>query len=462
MAAETVRLIARRLRRCALLLLFAAPLHAQAPALSVPVSVDTLPNGLVLIVHEDHTIPVVAVNTWYHVGSGDEKPGRTGFAHLFEHLMFMGSEHAEYPAFDRLLEAAGGDNNASTGEDRTNYFESGPANALPLMLWLDADRMGWLLPTMTAEKVDLQRDVVKNERRESYDNEPYGHAEEAIRAMRYPAGHPYSWPVIGSMTDLSAASLEDVKQFFRQFYAPNNASLVVAGDVQTAEVRRLVRQYFGDIPRGPDTPRSTAAPTTVARDTAAVLEDKVELPRLYYTWASAPQLSDDDLALDLLASILTGDKNGRLTQALVFGSAIASDVNADEQGMRLSGDFSIEATASPGHALAELQPVIEQQLRAVATTPPTDRELEQAKNTIEASFLRRMERVDSKADMLNRYYSTVGQADYFGRLLARYRSVTAADIQRVAREYLGRPRVTLSIVPAGHRDLAAKSVEAQP
>ncbi|HTO74394.1 MAG TPA: pitrilysin family protein, partial [Gemmatimonadales bacterium] len=321
---------------------------------------------------------------------------------------------------------------------------------------------GWLLPTMTAEKVDLQRDVVKNERRESYDNEPYGRAEETIRAMRYPAGHPYSWPVIGSMTDLSAASLEDVKEFFRHYYAPNNASLVVAGDVQTAEVRRLVRQYFAEIPRGPDTPRSTAAPTSIARDTAAVLEDKVELPRLYYTWASSSELTDDDLALDLLAFILTGSKNGRLTQALVFGSGLASDVSADEQGMRLSGDFSIEATASVGHTLAEIQPVIEQQLRLLATTPPTDRELEQAKNTIEAAFLRRLERVDSKADLLNRYYSSQGQPDYFSQLLARYRAVTPADIQRVVRDYLTRPRVTLSIVPPGHQDWAAKKLEAQP
>jgi zinc protease len=446
----------------ALTALAVLPLAAQAPTLSVPVSVDTLPNGLVLIVHEDHSVPIVAVNTWYHVGSGDEKPGRTGFAHLFEHLMFMGSEHAEYPAFDRLLEAAGGDNNASTSEDWTNYFESGPSNALPLMLWLDSDRMGWLLPTMTSAKVDLQRDVVKNERRESYENEPYGLAEETILAMRYPAGHPYSWPVVGSMADLSAASLEDVKDFFRQHYVPNNASLVVAGDVQTADVRRLVRQYFADIPRGPDTPRSTAPPAAIAHDTAAVLQDKVELPRLYYTWASVPSLSADEPALDLLASILTGQKNGRLTQALVFDAAVASDVYADQQGKRLAGDFVIVATARPKHGLADLQPIIEQQIRRLASEPPSDRELDQAKNTVEAAFLRRLERVGRTANELNGYYSRIGQADYFATLLARYRAVTPAEIQRVARQYLIQPRVTLSIVPESRPDLAAKSQEVQP
>ena len=194
---------------------------AQGRKLSVPYTLDSLPNGLTVIVHEDHAVPIVTVNIWYHVGSSDEKPGRTGFAHLFEHLMFMGSEHAEYPTFDRLLEAAGANNNASTNNDVTDYYESGPSSALPLMLWLDADRMGWLLPTMDKPKVDLQRDVVKNERRQSVENRPYGLVEDHLPQLAYPAGHPYSWSVIGSMADLSAASVEDVKDFFRRDYAPN-------------------------------------------------------------------------------------------------------------------------------------------------------------------------------------------------------------------------------------------------
>jgi len=331
-----------------------------------------------------------------------------------------------------------------------------------LMLWLDSDRLGWLLPTMTAAKVDLQRDVVKNERRQSYDNEPYGHAEETILAMRYPDGHPYSWPVIGSMTDLSAASVEDVKDFFRHHYTPDNASLVIAGDVNTDTVRQLVTRYFGDIPRGPATPRSTAAPVGIAHDTAAVLEDKVELARMYYNWASVPALATDEPALDLLASILTGAKNGRLTQALVYHAAVASDVQAFQDGRRLSGDFAIDATARPGTPLTALQPLIEQEIRKLADTPPTDRELDQAKNAIEGRFLRRLELVSRKADLLNRYYSLTGQPDYFSTHLARYRAVTPADIQRVARQYLLQPRVTLSVVPEGHPELAAKAAEVRP
>jgi zinc protease len=224
--------------------------HALAPValaaqarVTVPYTIDTLANGLTLIVHEDHSVPIVSTNVWYRVGSGDEQPGRTGFAHLFEHLMFMGSEHAPYPAFDRMLEAVGANNNGSTWYDRTNYFEEGPSNSLALMLWLEADRMGWFLPTMDSAKLDLQRDVVKNERRQSYENQPYGLADETILRMVYPAGHPYSWPTIGSMADLSAATLEDTRTFFRKYYAPNNAAIVIAGDVKTPDVRALVRRY---------------------------------------------------------------------------------------------------------------------------------------------------------------------------------------------------------------------------
>ncbi len=442
--------------------LLAPPAVAQAPALRVPVTVDTLPNGLTVIVHEDHSVPTVAVNVWYHVGSGDEKAGRTGFAHLFEHLMFMGSQNAEYPAFDRLLEGAGANNNGSTTEDRTNYYEWGPATALPLMLWLEADRMGWLLPTMTGEKVDLQRDVVKNERRQSYENQPYGLSTETILGMLYPARHPYSWPVIGSMADLSAASVEDVKDFFRRYYAPNNASLVVAGDVQPAEVLRLARQYFSEIPRGPAIERTTAAPVTLARDTAAVLEDRVQLARLYYVWPTVAGLTPDDAPLELLAYLLAGEKNSRLTEALVHNDQTASSVWAYQDGKRIGGDFWVVATAKPEQALTVLQPTIDRELRRLAAEGPTARELEQAVNALEASFLRRIETVNGKADMLNGYFVRTGHADGFAADLARYRAVTAADIQRVATRYLTLPRVTLSVVPQGKPELAAKPVEGTP
>src|SRR5258708_6413674 len=278
----------------------------SAQAIRVPYQTFTLPNGLQVILHEDHSVSVVAVNTWYLVGSADEAPGRTGFAHLFEHIMFMGSQHVPTGAFDRLLEAAGADNNGSTTEDRTNYYEDGPANALPLMLYLDADRMGFLLPEMTADKVDLQRGVVQNERRQSYENRPYGLAEENILERLYPTNHPYHWPVIGSMADLQAATLEDVRQFFRTYYTPNNATLAIAGDITAQDARQLVQRYFGDIPRGPAVTRTPPPPVPVAGVVRAVLEDRVQLPRVYEACHTVKAVSPDDAPVDVLANVLAG------------------------------------------------------------------------------------------------------------------------------------------------------------
>ncbi len=438
-------------------LLAPALLGAQATRLRVPATVDTLPNGLTLIVHEDHSVPRVVTNVWYRVGSGDERPGRTGFAHLFEHLMFMGSENAAYPAFDRLLEGAGASNNGSTTEDRTNYYEWGPSNSLPLMLWLEADRMGWLLPTMDSAKVDAQRDIVKNERRQSYENQPYGIAGDILPPALYPKGHPYSWPVIGSMTDLSAASLEDVKEFFRRNYAPNNAAIVVAGAVNTDSVRRLVRQYFSAIPRGPAITRPAPAKFTV-RDTAIVAEDRVQLPRLYLAWHSVDNNHKDAAPLDLLSYLLSGARNSRLTNALVYQREIASSVSAFSDAKRLDGDFSITATARPGQGLDSLKVAIERELNRLATEGPTSRELEQAKNARESSFLNQLEFIQSKADQLNEYAYFQGTPDYFQKDLDQLRAVTADDIKRVITAYLKGPRVMLSIVPTGKRELAATRV----
>ena len=431
------------------------PLAAQSAALHLPYTIDTLPNGLTLIIHEDHSVPTVAVNTWFHVGSGDERVGRTGFAHLFEHLMFMGSEHAPYPMFDRLLEAAGADNNGSTTEDRTNYYESGPRTALPLMLWLDADRMGWLVNTMDSAKVDLQRDVVKNERRERLENAPYGVARDHLPGAMYPAGHPYSWPVIGSMVDLSAASVEDVRNFFRMYYAPNNATLVVAGDVDPAEVRRLVRQDYGEIPRGPAPDRPPTPAFALRRDTVLVLEDHVQLPRIYLDWHTVRAYTPDDPALNILAYILTGAKNGRLTQALVHDAQVATNVFAGQDGKLRDGDFSVISTAKPGIPLDTLQHIIDRELARLVAEGPTTRELDQAKNALEADQLRSLENVLAKADQLNYYYYFTGNPDYLAQDLAHMRAVTAADVQRVARQYLEAPRVTLSVVPEGKKELAA-------
>ncbi len=431
-------------------------LSAQS-SLRVPYTTFTLPNGLEVILHEDHSLPVVAVNTWYHVGSADERPGRTGFAHLFEHIMFMGSQHVPTGEFDRLLEAAGADNNASTTEDRTNYYESGPSNALSLMLWLDADRMGFLLPEITAEKVDIQRGVVQNERRQSYENRPYGLAEENILERLYPSDHPYHWPVIGSMADLSAATLEDVRGFFRTYYAPNNATLAIAGDITPRDARRLAERYFGDITRAPAPTRTPPPPVTLAADVHAVLEDRVQVPRVYVAWHTMKAFAEGDAALDVLANVLAGGRSSRLYRRLVYELQIATDVVAFQDGGRIDGKFELWATARPGHDLTELQRVIEEELKRLAEQGPTAREVARAQNTFEAQFLSRMERVGGKADQLNFYNYFVGTPDYFQSDLDRYRAVSAADVQAATRRYLvDAHRVVLSVVPQGKPELGVK------
>ena len=414
----------------------------------------TLPNGLEVILHEDHSTPIVAVDTWYHVGSGDEQVGRTGFAHLFEHIMFMGSQHVPVGAFDQMLEAAGADNNGSTTEDRTNYYETLPSNALPLALWLDSDRMGFLLPTMDLAKVNLQRDVVKNERRQRVDNQPYGRADEIILAALYPKSHPYSWPVIGSMTDLSAASLTDVQNFFRTYYAPNNATLAIAGDFNPDSVKKMVAQYFGSIPRGPAVTRRTSVPRVVIpRDTFLVLEDRVQLPRLFYTWHSVKGFAPDDAALDILAQVVANDKNSRLYKKLVYEMQVAQNVRAYQDGSRLDGKFQIDVTPKPGQKVADIDRIVESEITNVINNGVTQRELQRAQNLYKASFLNRLASVLGKAEVLNSYNYFVGNPDYVQQDAARYERVTAADVQRVAKTYLGRPKIVLTVVPEGKRDM---------
>ena len=414
----------------------------------------TLPNGLEVILHEDHSTPIVAVNTWYKVGSGDEKTGRTGFAHLFEHIMFMGSQNVPTGMFDKELEAAGADNNGSTTEDRTNYYETLPSNALALALWLDADRMGFLLPTMNKEKLDLQREVVKNERRERVDNVPYGRGDEMILAALYPKGHPYSWSVIGSMADLGAASLEDVKNFFRTYYAPNNATIVIAGDFVPAEARRLVSLYFAGIPRGPAMPaRPNVAPVTLAKDTFMVLEDKVQLPRTFYDWATVKLYDKDDAALDVLAAVLASGKNSRLYKRLVFDMQIAQQVFASQQSSKLAGRFEIDITPKPGQSPAAIDKIVQEELQKVMNEPISDRELKRVQNSFKANFLNRLSSVLGKSDVLNSYNYMAGNPDYVQQDAARYEAVTKADVQRVAKTYLGKHKVVLTVVPEGKREM---------
>jgi zinc protease len=422
----------------------------------------TLPNGLEVILHEDHSTPIITVNTWYHVGSGDEKAGRTGFAHLFEHIMFMGSEHVPVGMFDKQLEAAGADNNGSTTEDRTNYYENLPSNALPLALWLDADRMGFLLPTMDQAKLDLQREVVKNERRERVDNVPYGKGDEMILAALYPKGHPYSWSVIGSMTDLSAASLDDVKNFFRTYYAPNNATLTIAGDFKSAEAKALVQKYFGGIPRGPALPpRPSVTPVVLAKDTFMVMEDRVQLPRAFYDWPTVRIFDKDDAPLDILASVLARGKNSRLYKRLVFDMQVAQQVFASQQQSKLAGRFEIDITPKPGQSLAAIDKVLQEELNKIMSEPITERELQRAQNSYRSSFLNSLSSVYGKSEVLNTYNYFAGTPDYVQQDAARYANVTRADVQRVAKKYLGAHKVVLTVVPEGQRQMMLTGKEGE-
>ena len=443
-------------------------LCANAQAQSIPklqFEKYSLPNGLQVILHEDHSVPLVSVNVWYHVGSGDEDPGRTGFAHLFEHIMFMGSQNVPVNMFDVWLESAGANNNGSTTEDRTNYYEDMPSNALPLALWLEADRMGWLLPTMDLPKLDLQRDVVQNERRQSYDNQPYGRSDETILAALFPADHPYSWPVIGSLKDLSAATLDDVKNFFRKYYAPNNASISIAGDFDSAEVKQLIEKYFSQIPRGPAITRKTDIPAPrIARDTFLLLEDKVQLPRLYYGWQSAKAFAADDAPLQLLGSIFGQGKTSRLYQRLVYELQVAQDVVAFQNAGRFDGQFRIVVTPKPGQTPAQMAKLVNEEMGKMVQSGVTARELERAKNQLRAQYLDQLASVggfSGKADLLNYYNFYVGNPDYIQQDLARFEAVTAADIQRVARQQFAKPKVVLTVVPEGQRELKVVAGGAQ-
>jgi zinc protease len=436
---------------CAVALLGAALRAADAPALRVPYTEFTLPNGLHVILHRDTSVPVVSVNVWYHVGSANERPGRTGFAHLFEHLMFEGSKNVREGAFDEWLEAVGGNNNGSTNSDRTNYYIDVPSNGLELALFLESDRMGYLLEPMTPERVNGQRDVVKNERRQSYENAPYGKAFLRLPELLYPANHPYHWSTIGSMEDLSAASYEDVVAFFKTYYVPNNASLVIAGDIDIAETRRLVEKWFSEIPRGPDPPPIAPPPVMLTEVKKETMTDRVQLPRLYLAWHTPALLNPGDSAMDIVASLLTGGKNARLYKRLVYEMQIAQDVNASQQSSRLGSVFVISATARPGETLDKIRQVIDEEIEKLKAALADEREMARAMNQIEASFFRAMERVGGfggKADQLNGYYTRTGMPDYFEEDLARYRSLSAADIQSATAMYLPKDRrIELTVLP---------------
>jgi zinc protease len=444
------------------LALMLAPAAALAqPKLEIPYTQFTLENGLTVIVHEDHSVPLVSVNVWYHVGSGREKPGRTGFAHLFEHLMFEGSAHVKEGEFDTLLEAAGGNNNGSTNGDRTNYWIDVPSNAVDLALFLESDRMGWLLDVMSPERVDGQRDVVKNERRQAYENAPYGMASIALDEMLYPKGHPYHWPTIGYMEDLTAASYEDVVEFFRKYYAPNNASIVLAGDIDPARGKALAEKWFGGIKGGEPVPSFDFPPAMLTGVQKRTMADRVQLPRLYLAWLTPGQYRPGDAALDVVSQVLAGGKNSRLYRRLVYDLQSAQDVAAFQASAALGSSYQVVVTprldrkggksVTPQAAVDEVLRIVDEELERLRHEPPTDREMERALNQAEASFFDAMEAVGGfggKADRLNSYYVATGNPDYFNEDLARYRALAPTDIRAAVVRFLPRDRrVELTVLP---------------
>ena len=418
----------------------------------------TLANGLDVLVHEDHDCPIVAVNVWYHVGSKNEKPGRTGFAHLFEHLMFEGSEHHDKGYFHPLQEA-GGTLNGSTNADRTNYWEVVPTNALELALWMESDRMGYLLPALTDQKFQNQRDVVLNERRQNYENRPYGFAGMAMVKALYPPDHPYHWLTIGEAADLRATELADVRAFFQTYYRPRNASLALAGDIDTDRAIALVEDYFGGIDAGdPPPPVEAAAPVPPETEVRLVLEDRVELPRLYLAWHSAGLFADGDAEMDLIAEILAGSKTSRLYRALVYDQRIATEIAASQNSREIGGFFQIVATAAPGRSLEELEAAIARELAGFIAAGPTATEMERCLAQSESHFIYRLQTVGGfggKSDQLNAYNVFLGDPDYFDQDLDRYRQASPANLRdAAARALQAAHRITLSVVPRGRLDLA--------
>ena len=417
----------------------------------------TLDNGLDVLIHDDFNCPIVAVNIWYHVGSKNERPGRTGFAHLFEHLMFEGSQHYDRGYFHPLQEA-GASLNGSTNADRTNYWEVVPANAFELALWMESDRMGYLLPALTDAKFENQRDVVLNERRQNYENRPYGFASMAVLSALYPPEHPYNWVTIGAAEDLRAAKLDDVKAFFQTYYRPRNASIAVAGHVDVTTAFSLISDYFGEIEAGEDPPPVDYATPPPLAEAKLLLEDRVELPRLYIAWHSPALFGPGDAELDLVADLLSSGKTSRLYRSLVYEQRIATEVSASQNSREIGSFFQIVATAAPGRTLAELERAISREVAALVERGPTATEMERCLAQAEAHFMYRLQTVGGfggKSDQLNAYNVFLGEPDYFERDLERYRFAKASELQRSAGEWLQpERRVLLSIVPRGRMALA--------
>ena len=446
----------------------AAALAAQQPsaaakssaAIRIPFERFTLANGLDVILAPDHSTPQVTVDIWYHVGSKNEVPGHTGFAHMFEHVMFTGSLNVPYGLHDRLTEGVSGvANNGSTSNDRTNYYETVPPNYLESVLWIESDRMGFLLDKLDSAKFVAQRDIVQNERRQGVDNQPYGRSFEILTTAIYPESNPYSWPVVGYLNELQQASVEDVKNFFRLYYAPSNATMSIVGDFEPAQVKALVTKYFAGLPKGKPISRPTVAAHALGGEKRLVFEDRVQVPRLYLQWLGVSAADPDNAALSYLAQVLSASRTARLDKELVYDKQLATNVNAFSNAQEKSGTLTISITPRPGHTLTEIEETTDSIIARLKREGPRPDELAKARANVEFGFVAGLESALGKAETLNNGLVFHGNPGWFKEQYTSLTTVTADDVKRVANKYLGPNRVVLSVVPLNGGDQASKASE---
>lgn len=415
--------------------------------LNIPYEKYKLYNGLEVILFQNNTLPFTAINIWYKAGSANEVKGKTGLAHLFEHMMFQGSKNVPKEMHFRFIQEAGGSLNASTSFDRTNYFEKLPSNDLGLALWLESDRMGFFLDALDQVKLDNQKSVVLNERLERYDNQPYGLAWEKIISNLYPENHPYSWPTIGHYKDIESYTLDDVSSFFKQYYSPSNSTVVIAGNFEVNKTKSLIEKYFGEL-KNNGTPLSRNSESSRLEDSKFITwEDKVNLERIYLAWHSQNAFHTDDAPLDILSDLLTGSKNARLTRKLVYELEIAQDVNTMQFSGKYGGHFMIVATAKPGKALDEIKKIIFNEISILAEENILLRELQRSKNVIKSNFIYSLQNIETIADMLNLYNFYLGEPNSFNFDLNRYNSVSENEINEVVKKYFKKNYVELRIIP---------------
>ena len=415
--------------------------------LNIKYEKHTLENGLEVVLYQDKSLPIVSVNLWYKVGSANETNGKTGFAHLFEHMMFQGSKNVPKEMHFKFIEEAGGNLNGSTSFDRTNYYETLPSNSLELALWLESDRMGFLLEALTQDKLDNQKDVVMNERRQRYDNQPYGLSWELIFSHLFPENHPYHWPTIGWMEDIEKFELSDVREFFKTYYSPNNASLVVGGDIEYDSALELVKMYFDEIPIGKPISDISVPHVKLNENKKIVHKDNVQLSKLYLTWETTKLYDTDDATLDILSDVLTGSKNGRLFKSLVFDKQIAQDVSSFQYSADITGMFIIIATAKPGVSLAALKTEIETEINKIIEDGITNKEFERSINTVKSSFIYSLQNLNSIVNQINNYNSNLGEPNSFIYDLSRFQKINTDEIKGIAKKYLKNHFVELHIVP---------------